>query len=86
MLVFGTSFGGPLGSLGIPPPPRSTGVDESPRWRPWWSQPSLHMHLYGARRCTEVICGVDPVFDVTNERMHALLTTNYNPEEEVTSD
>uniref|UniRef100_A0A0G4HQF7 Uncharacterized protein n=1 Tax=Chromera velia CCMP2878 TaxID=1169474 RepID=A0A0G4HQF7_9ALVE len=34
----------------------------------------------------EVICGVDPMFDVTDERMRALLTTNYNPEEEVTSE
>uniref|UniRef100_A0A0G4FC27 Uncharacterized protein n=1 Tax=Chromera velia CCMP2878 TaxID=1169474 RepID=A0A0G4FC27_9ALVE len=38
------------------------------------------------RTPTEVICGVNPVFDVTDERMRALLTTNYNPEEEVTSE
>uniref|UniRef100_A0A0G4IAQ1 Uncharacterized protein n=1 Tax=Chromera velia CCMP2878 TaxID=1169474 RepID=A0A0G4IAQ1_9ALVE len=46
-----------------------------------WGKGSLVMLSF-----TEVICGVDPMFDVTDERMRALLMTNYNPEEEVTSE
>uniref|UniRef100_A0A0G4H6F7 Uncharacterized protein n=1 Tax=Chromera velia CCMP2878 TaxID=1169474 RepID=A0A0G4H6F7_9ALVE len=46
-------FGSPLGSLGIAPPPHSTGVDGG---LAWWSQPSPRPspreHLCGARRCT----------------------------------